>query len=146
MLVDSKHQKLDIPEIAAIGAAESGEGLSPEQALAAVIAEVHQAGAMAVREGNTLFLVHRAPDNPEIGVFRMINADTHQNCFKNAMDFVKLARTSFDTLVSEFTDPFLVDVFEHIENYAPFPDMSCDVIEQDDDKQLGIINFKPNKV
>lgn len=147
MLVNSKHEKLGVKEIVTFSASEYGGRLSPEQALAAVIVEVHQGGAYAIKEGNTLFLVHKAPENPKIGVFKIINADTEKNCFENAIVFVKLARTSFDTIVSIVDNKLVEDVFNYIENNPPFPDMSCDVVEEEEEnRRLGIINFKSEEL
>ena len=90
-VVDSKHQELSNQEIIQIAAQETGSQYSPEQVTASIMAETHEAGAIMMREGNTLFIIQKSPNNPEVGVFRALNADTAQNYLQNSMVFIQAA-------------------------------------------------------
>lgn len=141
MLIDSKHQELSVEEILSIAAQESGGEFSPEQVKASVIAEVHQLGAFAIRQGNTLFIVHKDPDNPKCGVFRALNADTPQNYLANSMVFIKVAKTSFDVLVSQFKDASLLNIFKYISRNPPFPGMGYAVQKTKDGGYQVTVNL-----
>ena len=81
-VVDSRHQELDNDEIIAIAAQDTGSPYSPEQVKASLVAETHEAGAIIMRQGNTLFVVHKNPNQPTEAFFRALNADTARNFIK----------------------------------------------------------------
>jgi hypothetical protein len=123
-VVDSKHQELSNEEIIQIAAQETGSQYSPEQVTASIMAEVHEAGAIMMREGNTLFIVQKSPRNPTVGVFRALNADTAQNYLQNSITFIEaVAATGFKTLVTTFQDPSILTIFKYISRNPPFPGM-----------------------
>lgn len=123
-VVDSKHQELSVDEIIGIAAQETRSEYSPEQIKAVLLAEAHGAGAICMREGNTLFIVHKTPNNPAIGVFRALNADTAKNYCQNAVTFTKaIGMAGFKTLVTEFDDPAILNVIKFVSRHPPFPNM-----------------------
>ena len=83
MLVDSKKKMLEPPEIILEAVKQTKSKYSPDQVLASVMSEVHDTGAILMREGNTLFVVHAAKDRTAL--FRALNADTAQNYLKNKL-------------------------------------------------------------
>lgn len=122
--VDSKHQKLSQEEIIAIAAKETGGKYSAEQVKASLSAEAYDMKAIMLREGNTIFVVHKDPQNPKIVVFRALNADTINNYFKNAVVFTKsMGMAGFQYMVTQFDDPALLNIFKYVKRHQPFPNM-----------------------
>jgi len=141
-MIDSRHQKLSTQEIVHIAAQSTGSSYSPEQVEAALMAEVHGAGAMLIREGNTLFVLHRAPKDPSIGVFRALNADTAQNYLQNSMRFILAMKAArFRVLVSEFEDPSILNIFNYISRNPPFPGMGYEARRLSDGTIRATINM-----
>lgn len=123
-VVDSKHQELSNEEIISIAAQETGSQYSPEQVTASIMAEVHEAGAILMREGNTLFVIDKSSKDPSVGVFRALNADTAQNYLQNSMVFIEAAAAAgFKTLVTSFQDASLLGIFKYISRKPPIPGM-----------------------
>lgn len=140
MLVDSKHQELTTEEIVQNAAQEMGSEYSPEQVLAAVVAETRQKDSLALRQGNTLFLLHKAPNG--VGVFRALNADTAQNYLDNSMVFIQACRSmGFKTLVTQFKDPTILNIFKYIYQNPPFAGMGYEVKRTEDGGFQGSINL-----
>ncbi len=126
--VDSKHQKLSQDEILAIAAKETGGMYSAEQVLASLVAEAHEMGAIMMQEGNTIFVVHRSPERPDVALFRALNADTIPNYLKNSVVFTQaVGMAGFQYIVTEFEDESLLGIFEYVRRNAPFPNMGYDV-------------------
>jgi hypothetical protein len=122
--VDSKHQKLSKDEIVAIAAKETGGKYTAEQIKASLMAEVQYAGGIMMEEGNTLFIIHRAPERPDVAIFRAINADIIQNYLKNCVVFTKaIGLMGFKYVVTTFDDPALLNIFKYIGKNQPFPKM-----------------------
>jgi len=123
-LIDSKHKKLSQEEIIAIAAKETGSKYSIEQIKASLSAEVYEMGAVMLREGNTIFVVHQDKSNPKIGVFRALNADTVPNYMRNCVAFAQaIGMAGFQYLVTEFEDKSLLNIFEYVRRNQPFPNM-----------------------
>jgi hypothetical protein len=128
MLVDSKHEELSNEEIIRIAAEETQSQYSPEQVLAAIMAEAHAPDTLAIRQGNTLFLLHRAPKKPHVGVFRALNADTPTNYLENSIMFIQACKSmGFKTVVSQFEDPSILNIFKYISRNPPFAGMGYQV-------------------
>lgn len=123
-VVDSKHQQLSTDEIISIAAMETGSTYSFEQGKAALAAEVHEAGAVMLRQGNTLFILHKDQRDPTVAVFRALNADTAQNYIKNSAMFLKAAASmGFRILVTQFKDEGLLSIFKAINRNRPLPQL-----------------------
>ncbi len=122
--VDSKHQKLSKDEIVAIAAKETGGKYTAEQIKASLMAEVAETGALVMQEGNTLFIIHKAPDRPDVGVFRAINADVLPNYLKSCITFTKaIGLMGFKYMVTVFDDPAILNIFKYIGRNQPFGKM-----------------------
>lgn len=118
MLVDSKQKKLGEQAILMIAAQETKSKHPASTVYAAIIKEMNMPGVSTVREGNTLFIVHVATGR--IGVFRALNADTARNYLENSYAFIQGAyKMGFDTLVSNFEDPTIMNIFKAISRNPP---------------------------
>ena len=85
---------------------------------AALVQEMNMEGTSIVRDGNTLFIIHNAEGR--VGVFRALNADTARNYLENSYAFIQGAyKMGFDTLVSEFEDPTIMNIFKAISRNPP---------------------------
>ena len=85
---------------------------------AAMVKEINMPGTSVVRDGNTLFVIHKAEGR--VGVFRALNADTARNYLENSYAFIQGAyKMGFDTLVSEFEDPTIMNIFKAISRNPP---------------------------
>jgi hypothetical protein len=123
-VIDSKMEMLDEDEIISIAAQETDSPYSPEQVRAAVLAEAHGTGALIIRQGNTLFVVNKNPNNPKAAVFRALNADTASNYIKNSIEFIKAIKMAgYEVLVTDFNDESILSIFRYISRNPPFPDM-----------------------
>jgi len=119
-MIDSKHQQLSSEEIVNIAAQNTGSPYSPEQVQAAVATELRQEDTVCLREGNTLFVVHRAPNNPDIAVFRALNADTPENYLQNSVVFTETMKSmGFRAMVTTFYDDSLLNIFRYIGKDKP---------------------------
>jgi len=116
MLVDSKKKMLEPPEIILEAVKQTKSKYSPDQVLAAVTAEAHEAGAILMRQGNSLFIVHPAKDRTVL--FRALNADTAQNYLDNSVKYAKaLYMAGYDVMVTNFQDPTLLNIFKYVNKH-----------------------------
>jgi len=113
MTVDSKTKLLDPAEIILDHAKATKSKYTKDQILASVMAESHEAGAILMRQGNTLFVIH--PAKNRMGILRALNADTGQNYLQNIMLFLKaIYMAGFDVLVADFNDSSLLSAFKYV--------------------------------
>jgi len=137
--VDSKHQKLSKDEIVAIAAKETGGQYTAEQIKASLMSEVTDMGGILMQEGNTLFIIHRSPEQPEVGVFRALNADIMPNYLKNSVVFTKAAgMMGLKYIVSVFEEPSLLNIFKYVKRNQPFKNMGYAVQKSNDGKKYKV--------
>lgn len=118
MLVDSKKQELGTEAIMMISAQETKSSHPASTVYAAMLKEMNMEGTSIVRNGNTLFVIHNGQGR--VGVFRALNADTARNYLENSYAFIQGAyKMGFDTLVSEFEDPTIFNIFKAISRNPP---------------------------
>lgn len=118
MLVDSKNKQLDEQAILMIAAQETKSKYSAAQVFAALVKELNLRGTSTYRAGNTLFVVHHAKGR--VGTFRALNADTARNYLENSYEFIQAAyKMGFDTLVTTFEDPTIINIFKAISRNPP---------------------------
>jgi hypothetical protein len=118
MLVDSKKKQLGEQAILMIAAQETKSPHPASTVYAALVQEMNMEGTSIVRDGNTLFIVHNAGNR--VGVFRALNADTARNYLESSYAFIQAAyKMGFDTLVSEFEDPTIMNIFKAISRNPP---------------------------
>lgn len=130
-LVDSKKRELSPEEIVKIAAKETGGKFSVDQIHASLMAEAYQAGALMMRQGNTIFIIHPFKSNPRIALFRAVNADTIPNYFENSLEFTKaMGAAGFQYMVTDFEDERLLNIFKYIKRHMPFPNMGYAIQRQ----------------
>ena len=118
MLVDSKKKQLSQDAILMIAAQETKSPHPASAIYAAMVKEMNMTGTSILREGNTLFVIHNAEGR--VGVFRALNADTARNYLESSYAFIQGAyKMGFDTLVSEFEDPTIMNIFKAISRNPP---------------------------
>lgn len=122
--VDSKKRELSQEEIIEIAAKETGGKYTAEQVKASLTAEAYEMGALMLRQGNTILVVHQDKNNPTTAIFRAINADTIENYLKNSVEFAKaLGEAGFEYMVTEFDDAALLNIFKFIGRKQPYEKM-----------------------
>lgn len=129
-MVDSREQELSPEDIVAIDAMNMESGLSRDQAIAMVNAELKMDDTLFIRQGNTLYIMHKA--QPGVGYFQAFNADVPENFLQNNIEFAKACyKMGFDTMATKFTDPTILSVFRYIANNPPNQQMGYDVRRTD---------------
>jgi hypothetical protein len=122
--VDSKKKELSQEEIIKIAAKETGGKYTAKQVKAALTVEAYQLGALMIRQGNTIFVVHQDKSNPTVALFRALNADTIPNYINNSFEFVKaVGAAGFQYIVAEFDNKSLLAIFERVYRKKPFERM-----------------------
>lgn len=118
MLVDSKKKELGTEAILMIAAQETKSPHPASTVYAAMVKEMNMPGTSIVRNGNTLFVIHVAEGR--VGFFRALNADVARNYLESSYAFIQGAyKMGFDTLVSEFEDPTIMNIFKAISRNPP---------------------------
>jgi hypothetical protein len=118
MLVDSKKKQLGEQAILMIAAEETKSKHSAAQVYAALVKEMNLRGTTTYRAGNTIFIIHHAKGR--VGVFRALNADTARNYLESSYEFIQAAyKMGFDTLVTTFEDPTIINIFKAISRNPP---------------------------
>jgi hypothetical protein len=125
-MVDSRQRELSVEDIVGIAAMNTDSAVTGGDAMKAINAELQMENTLFLRQGNTLFIIHKAA--PGVGWFRAINADTGKNYVANGMEFIKACyKMGFDTMATKFTDPTILTVFRVIGNNPPMEGMGYDV-------------------
>ena len=118
MLTDSKKKELSIDALLMVAAQQTKSPYPAQAVYAAIVKEMNLEGTSTYREGNTLFIMHHAKGR--VGIFRALNADTARNYLDNSYTFIKDAYDmGFDTLVSDFEDPTIMNIFKGISRNPP---------------------------
>jgi hypothetical protein len=118
MLVDSKKKMLSEEAILMIAAQETKSPHPASTVFAAMVKEMNMPGTSLVRDGNTIFVIHVGEGR--VGFFRALNADTARNYLESSYAFIQGAyKMGFDTLVSEFEDPTIMNIFKAISRNPP---------------------------
>jgi hypothetical protein len=137
--IDSKLQKLSQDEIIAIAAKETGSKYTAEQVKASLLAEAYEMGAIMLQEGNTIFIVHRSPERPDVALFRALNADTITNYLNNCLVFTKaIGLAGFQYIVTIFEEKSLLNIFKYTKRNAPFPGMGYAVQKSKDGRRFKV--------
>lgn len=130
-MVNSQEQELSVEDIIGIAGMNTGADVSYGDLMTAITAELQMPNTLFIRQGNTLFIIHKAA--PRVGYFRALNADTANNFLKNSTIFIEACyKMGFDTMVTQFTDPSLLGIFRYISQNPPNEDMGYQVDRTDD--------------
>lgn len=118
MLVDSKKQKLSEEAVLMVAAQETKSKYPAATVFAALVKEMNIKGTSTFRAGNTIFIMRHVQNR--IGTFKALNADTARNYLENSYEWVQAAyKMGFDTLVTDFEDPTIINVFKAISRRPP---------------------------
>lgn len=143
-MIDSKHQQLSSEEIVNIAAQNTGSPHSPEQVQAAIASELRAPETVCIREGNTLFVVHRSEMKPDIAVFRALNADTPENYLKSSVVFTETMKSmGFRAMVTTFYDESLLNIFRYIGKDKP-KGMGYQVSRLQDGALRVVVQLRPS--
>ena len=127
-LVDSKQQLLDLGELLKVSAEDTKSEYPMEFVYASFVKEVQMPGSKFYRYGNTIYIVHASSKDPRKGMFRALNADTDSNFLASAYAFVVDAyKSGFDTLVTQFSNQSLLNIFRQVMKNPPNPGMGYNV-------------------
>lgn len=137
MLVDSKKKQLKDEAVFMVAAQETKSKHPAAAVLAALVEEANQPGSTLYRAGNTIFIMHHAKDR--IGVFRALNADTARNYLENCYEWVQAAyKMGFDTMVTNFEDPTILNIFKAISRNPPQEGMGYKAMKTDQGYQVTL--------
>jgi hypothetical protein len=141
-MVDSREQELSPEDIIGIAAMNTDAEADRGKAIAMINAELQMDDTLFVRQGNTLFIIHKAA--PGVGWFRALNADVAPNYLENSVEFMRACyKMGFDTMASTFTDPAILQIFRYISKNPPNPEMGYNVRKTDNGQFIGSIKTGP---
>jgi hypothetical protein len=127
-VVDSRQQMLDLGELLKVAAENTKSEYPMEFVYASFVKEVQVPDSKFYRYGNTVYVVHGSEDTPRKGMFRALNADTAPNFAASGFSFVVDAyKAGFDTLVTQFSDQSLLNIFRNVAKNPPNPGMGYNV-------------------
>jgi len=117
-------------------------GVDRSKAIAMVNEELKMDDTLFVRQGNTLFIIHKA--QPGVGWFRAFNADVAANYLQNSLEFIRACyKMGFDTMASTFYDPAILQIFRYISKNPPNSEMGYNLRKLSDGQFLGSIKTGP---
>jgi hypothetical protein len=119
---------LELGELIKVAAENTKSEYPIEFVYAAFVKEVQMPDSKFYRYGNTVYVVHASPKTPSKGTFRALNADTAPNFMASGFAFVVDAyKNGFDTLVTQFSDQSLLNIFRNVAKNPPNPGMGYNV-------------------
>lgn len=130
-MVDSQQEELSVEDIISIAGMNTDAEAEPERLIKMINAELQMPNTLFLREGNTLFIIHKAA--PGVGYFRGINADTARNVLENGRTFIFAChKMGFDTMATRFSDPTVLGIFRYISQNPPLEGMGYQVQKTSD--------------
>lgn len=145
-VVDSRQQMLDLGQLLKVAAENTKSEYPIEFVYAAFVKEVQMPDSKFFRYGNTVYVVHGSPNTPGKGVFRALNADTAPNFLASGYAFVVDAyKAGFDTIVTQFTDQSLLNIFRQISKNPPNPGMGYSVSTLDNGEYQVTLKLGPSR-
>jgi hypothetical protein len=141
MYVNSKKEKLDAGQIIGIFLENNPQPHPPQVMMPAILEELNQPNCKVHQIGNTLFEVHTGEGGKAF--FKAFNADVIPNFVENSKQFVVWARRmlNLNTLVTEFDDPALEQLFKVISMKPPLPGMGYQAFRMDSGKTRIFLNL-----
>jgi hypothetical protein len=130
-MVDSQQEELSVEDIIGIAGMNTDAGVDYQTLKTAITAELQMPDTLFIRQGNTLFIIHKAA--PGVGYFRALNADTARNFLENGRIFMLAChKMGFDTMATKFDDPTVLSVFRYVSQNPPVEGMGYQVQKTDD--------------
>ena len=141
-LVDSKDQKLNTGQIIMIWLKNNPDQPYPIEAMmAGILRELSDPKVKTKQLGNTVFEIIPGQDGQAF--FKAFNADTGPNFVDNSKMFVVWAKNmlGMKTLVTEFDDDSLLQLFKIISMNPPMPDMGYQAMKMRSGKTRVVLNL-----
>jgi len=141
MQVDSRKHKLNVGEIIPIFLQNSPQPHPENVMMPAILAELNHPGVKTKQFGNTLFELMPGKDGQ--GFFKAFNADLGPNFVENSKMFCVWARRvmGMNTLVTEFDDPAIEQLFKIIAMRPPIPGMGYQAFKSQSGKTRILLNL-----
>ena len=119
MVIDSNQKKLNSLAIIKIAAENTKADRPLKQVIELLTVEYSNPKVWKMQQGNTIFIVHRTKIAGK-GFFRALNADSPRMLIQNSQVFMRAAyKAGFDVLVTQFTEPSLMNIFRVIGKAQP---------------------------
>lgn len=119
-VVDSQQKMLPVGEVLRVAAENTKSEYPVEFVYATFVKEVQMPRSKFFRYGNTIYVIHGSEREPRKGMFRALNADTAKNFMASGFQFVIDAyKAGFDTLVTQFRDQSLINIFRNVAKNPP---------------------------
>lgn len=146
-MIDSKKEQIQPTQIMLIAAENTGDFKKYDKkvVLPAMITEMSQPNTAVKQFGNTLFIVHQGENGQ--GFFKALNADTARNYLENSYVFLDWAKNELgmNTLLTEFTDSTIMNIFKMISAKPPFPNMGYQTFKMKSGKTRVVLNLGGSK-
>lgn len=141
-ITDSRKTQLDPIDIIKTAVSETRSTRTEDQAVVALSAEMHAPRAIAMREGNTIFIIHYLSGQRDHGMFRVLNADTAPMYVQNTLQFLRAAgQSGFRVLVVQFETAEPLTLFKKIMRDPPFPGMGYTIQKSPKGQYTATINM-----
>ena len=141
-ITDSRKTQLDPIDIIKTAVKETRSRRTDDEAIVALSAEMNSPTAIAMREGNTIYIIHYVPEQKDHGMFRVLNADTAPNYVKNTQQFLQAAgMAGFRVLVVQFETAEPLTLFKKIMRNPPFPGMGYTIQKSKQGQYTATINM-----
>lgn len=146
-LVDSKQQKLGLPEIVNEGI-QVDEELSQypiDVAFAAVLSQMNMPKTVVRQTGNTLWIIHKG--KKRLAAFLMLNADTEENLLENTREFFRWAYddVGIDVMQTDNQGELFLNLFEQIYQDPIREDMGYMLLEMESGETGGLVKLGPER-
>jgi len=145
-LVDSRQQMLPVGDVLRIAAENTESQYPPEFLYATFVKEVQMPNSKFLRYGNTIYVIHGSETEPRKGMFRALNADVPENFMQSGFLFAADAyKAGFDTVVTQFSDQSLINIFRAVSKNPPNPGMGYNVQMLDNGEYQVALQLGPRR-
>lgn len=129
-------------DIIRTAADETGSKYTHDQVVAAALAQMQAPQSIAMREGNTIFIIHYLPKQKDHSMFHVLNADTASNYVSNVKQFLKAAGLMGQrVMVVRFETPEPLTLFKKIMRDPPFANMGYTIQKSSKGQYTATINM-----
>jgi len=141
-ITDSRRTKMNPIDIIRTAAEETRSEYTPNQVVAAGLAQMQAPNTIAMREGNTIFILHYLPNQKDHSMFHVLNADTASNYVRNVKQFLKAAGLMGQrVMVVRFETAEPLTLFKKIMRDPPFPNMGYTIQRSQKGQYTATINM-----
>jgi len=141
-ITDSRKTKMNAIDLIRTAVEETQSKYTANQVVAATLSQMQAPQSIAMREGNTIFILHYLAKQRDHAMFHVINADTAPNYVINTKQFLKAAGLmGMRVLVVKFETPEPLTLFKKIMRDPPFPNMGYTIQKTDKGRYTATINM-----